>query len=93
MPDKLQHLAMRMQLFPPQHLSDNIQELNSFLDHALRECVQPQVLPKQQKLPLNQHSLLETCVIMDTPEDQMKVVTQRPIQWWRKRQEKGTISH
>ena len=63
-PNKLQCLAMRMQLSPPQHLSNNLQELDSFLNWALRECAQPQVLPKQKKLPPNQHSWPETRTIM-----------------------------
>ena len=57
-----------MQLSPPQHLSDNLEELNSFLDYALCEFAQPQVLPKQQKLLPNQHSWPKTHAIMGTDQ-------------------------
>jgi hypothetical protein len=55
-PHKLQSLALRTHLSPPQHLSDDLRELAGLLDHLLVECAQPQVLPKPKKVAPNKHS-------------------------------------
>lgn len=63
-PEKLQRLAVRTQLSPPQHLTDTLQKLDGLLDQALVECAQPQVLPRHKKVPSNQHSWPETAKVM-----------------------------
>ena len=55
-PDKLQRLALRTQLLPLQHLSDDLRELAGLLDRLLVKCAQPQVLPKPKKVAPNTNS-------------------------------------
>lgn len=63
-PEKLQRLAVRTQLSPPQDLTDTLRQLDGLLDRALVECAQPQVLPRHKKVPSNQHSWPETAKVM-----------------------------
>ena len=64
--DKLQHLAVRMCLVPPQ-LTNNLHNLGLSLDQILSESVQPQVLPKRKMIAPNQHSWTETAKVMGAP--------------------------
>lgn len=63
-PEKLQQLVVRMRLSPPHILSNSLRQLDNLLDQVLAECMQPQVLPKQTKVPPNQHSWPETVKVM-----------------------------
>jgi len=63
-PSKLQRLAIRSQLSPPQHMSDSLQQLDHLLDLLLAGSPQPQVLPKPKKVAPNQGSWSETASVM-----------------------------
>lgn len=62
--DKLQRLAVRTRLAPPHHLSAPFRQLDDILDQILADSAEPQVLPKQKKLPPNQNSWPETAKVM-----------------------------
>lgn len=62
--EKLQRLTVRTRLSPPHHISESFRQLNDLLDRVLAECEQPQVLPKQKKVPPNQRSWPETAKVM-----------------------------
>jgi hypothetical protein len=64
--DKLQRLAVRMHLVPPQ-LTNNLRNLGLSLDQILAESVQPQVLPERKMIAPNQHSWTETAKVMGAP--------------------------
>ena len=63
-PSKLQRLAIRTQLSPPQHMSDSLQQLDSLLDLLLAGSTETHVLPKLRKVAPNQGSWLETASVM-----------------------------
>ena len=63
-PSKLQRLAVRTQLSPPQHMSDHLRQLDCLLDLLLAGSAQPQVLLKPKKVAPNQGSWSETASVM-----------------------------
>lgn len=63
-PEKLQRLAVRTQLAPPQQLTPTLRQLDGLLDRFMAEYAQPQVLPMPKKIAPNPHSWLETKAVM-----------------------------
>ena len=63
-PSKLQRLAVRTQLSSQKHMTDSLQQLNSFLDLLLAGTAPTQVLPKLKKVAPNQGSWSETASVM-----------------------------
>lgn len=61
---KIQQAAVHTHIAPPTHLTDNLRQLNSLLDTILTSSLQPTVLPKVKMIAPNQHSWLETKLVM-----------------------------
>jgi hypothetical protein len=60
---KINILASRTRLFPPQTLTDALQKLEPVIDRATRD-LNPPILPKAASIPPNQGSWKETAAVM-----------------------------